>query len=61
MVRDGRTTIMDLEVGAPGSKIAYFYKRFEGNTADSTDKPEALRGPIGWRQIRQPLCITLSQ
>ncbi|WP_206080451.1 amidohydrolase family protein [Mangrovimonas sp. CR14] len=32
MVRDGRTTIMDLEVGAPGSKVDAFYKGREGKS-----------------------------
>ena len=32
MVRDGRTTVLDLEVGAPGEKIDDFYKRHEGNS-----------------------------
>jgi len=31
MVRDGRTTIMDLEVGAVGDKLGEWYKRREGN------------------------------
>ena len=31
MVRDGRTTIMDLEIGAPGNQVDDFYKKFEGN------------------------------
>jgi len=32
MMRDGRTTIMDLEVGAFGEKIDEWYKRREGNS-----------------------------
>ncbi|SIO14437.1 amidohydrolase family protein [Algoriphagus halophilus] len=32
MLRDGRTTIMDLEVGAYGPKLDEWYKRHEGNT-----------------------------
>ena len=32
MLRDGRTTIMDLEVGAYGPKIDEFYKNREGNS-----------------------------
>ncbi|MFH6767213.1 amidohydrolase family protein [Gaetbulibacter aquiaggeris] len=32
MLRDGRTTIMDLEVGAYGPKLGEWYKRHEGNT-----------------------------
>ncbi|UCF94555.1 MAG: amidohydrolase family protein, partial [Desulfobacterales bacterium] len=31
MLRDGRTTIMDLEIGAYGPKIDEFYKKREGN------------------------------
>lgn len=31
MLRDGRTTIMDLEIGAHGSKLGEWYKRREGN------------------------------
>lgn len=31
MLRDGRTTIMDLEIGAYGPKLDEFYKRREGN------------------------------
>jgi hypothetical protein len=32
MVRDGRTTIMDLEIGAFGEKVDEWYKRREGNS-----------------------------
>lgn len=32
MLRDGRTTIMDLEIGAYGPKLDEFYKRREGNS-----------------------------
>ncbi|NIS52564.1 MAG: amidohydrolase family protein, partial [Phycisphaerae bacterium] len=32
MLRDGRTTIMDLEIGAHGPKLNEWYKRREGNT-----------------------------
>ncbi len=32
MLRDGRTTIMDLEVGSYGPKINEFYKKREGNS-----------------------------
>ncbi|PQP33575.1 hydrolase, partial [Desulfobacteraceae bacterium SEEP-SAG9] len=32
MVRDGRTTIMDLEIGAHGPKLDDWYKLHEGNT-----------------------------
>lgn len=31
MLRDGRTTIMDLEIGAPGPMVDAFYKSREGN------------------------------
>ncbi|MEZ5199672.1 MAG: hypothetical protein R2764_25810, partial [Bacteroidales bacterium] len=32
MLRDGRTTIMDLEIGTPGPKIDEFYKSHEGKS-----------------------------
>ncbi len=32
MVRDGRTTVMDLEIGAFGEKVDEWYKRREGNS-----------------------------
>ena len=32
MLRDGRTTIMDLEIGAHGPKLNEWYKRREGNS-----------------------------
>ena len=32
MLRDGRTTVMDLEIGAHGPKLDEWYKRREGNS-----------------------------
>lgn len=62
MVRDGRTTIMDLEIGAPGNKVDDFYKRIEGNTplnigvavAHEFARAEVLDGFTDWKHLHTP-------
>ena len=62
MVRDGRTTIMDLEIGAPGNQVDDFYKKIEGNTpinlgvavAHEFARAEVLDGFTDWKYLHTP-------
>lgn len=62
MVRDGRTTIMDLEVGAPGNQVADFYTKIEGNTplnlgvsvSHEFARAEVLDGFKDWKYLHTP-------
>jgi len=45
MVRDGRTTIMDLEIGAFGEKVDEWYKRREGNSRSISEFPLPTNSP----------------
>jgi len=62
MLRDGRTTIMDLEVGAYGPKIGEFYKQREGNSpinfgvsvAHEFARAAVLDGFTDWRYFYTP-------
>ncbi len=62
MVRDGRTTIMDLEVGAPGSKVDAFYKAREGKSpinfgvsvAHEFVRAAVLDGVDNWQTFHTP-------
>ncbi|SCY69753.1 amidohydrolase family protein [Desulfoluna spongiiphila] len=62
MVRDGRTTIMDLEIGAPGNQVADFYKKMEGNAplnigvavAHEFARAEVLDGFKKWKYLHTP-------
>lgn len=65
MVRDGRTTIMDLEVGAPGNQVAEFYKRIKGNTpinqgvsvSHEFARAQVLDGYKDWKYLHTPDAI----
>ena len=65
MVRDGRTTIMDLEVGAPGNQVADFYKKVAGNTpinlgisvSHEFARAEVLDGYKDWKYFHTPDAI----
>ncbi len=62
MVRDGRTTIMDLEVGAYGPNIDKFYKKHEGNSpinfgvsvAHEFARAAVLDGFSDWKYLNTP-------
>ncbi|PMH44620.1 hydrolase [Vibrio sp. 10N.286.49.B3] len=62
MLRDGRTTILDLEVGAHGSKIDEFYKAREGKAplnfgaavAHEFARAEVLDGFNYWKYLNTP-------
>ena len=62
MVRDGRTTIMDLEVGAFGEKIDEWYKRRDGNSpinygiavAHEFARAAVLDGFKDWKYLYTP-------
>ena len=62
MVRDGRTTVMDLEVGAPGTKVAAWYKKRKGNTpinygvsvSHEFARAEVLDGFTDWKYYYTP-------
>ena len=62
MVRDGRTTIMDLEIGAHGPKLDDWYKLHEGNTpinygvavAHEFARASVLDGFNDWKYINTP-------
>lgn len=59
MIRDGRTTIMDLEVGSPPTKIDEFYKKFAGNSilnygtcvSHEFARAEVLDGFDDWKHL----------
>lgn len=65
MLRDGRTTIMDLEVGAYGTKIEEFYKKREGNSpinfgvsvSHDFARAAVLDGFDDWKYIYSPDAI----
>ena len=62
MMRDGRTTIMDLEVGAFGEKVDEFYRQREGNSpinfgvavAHEFARAAVLDGFGDWKYINTP-------
>jgi len=62
MLRDGRTTILDLEVGAHGPKLAEFYKKLEGTAplnygvavAHEFARAEVLDGFTDWKYFNTP-------
>ena len=65
MLRDGRTTIMDLELGAHGPKINEWYKRREGNAplnfgvavSHEFARSEILDGYKDWEYLYSPDAI----
>jgi len=65
MLRDGRTTIMDLEIGAHGPKLNEWYKRREGNAqvnfgaavAHEFARAEVLDGFKDWEYFYTPDAI----
>ncbi len=65
MLRDGRTTIMDLEIGAHGPKLNEWYKRREGNAplnfgaavAHEFARSEILDGFKNWEYLYTPDAI----
>jgi len=66
MLRDGRTTIMDLEIGAHGPKLNEWYKRREGNASlnfgvsvgHEFARAEVLDGFKDWKYLYTPDAIT---
>ncbi len=62
MLRDGRTTIMDLELGAYGPKVDEFYKKREGKAplnygvavAHEFARAAVLDGFTDWKYINSP-------
>ena len=62
MLRDGRTTIMDLEIGAHGPKLDEWYKRREGNSpinfgiavAHEFARAAVLDGFNDWKYLYTP-------
>ena len=65
MVRDGRTTIMDLEVGSYGPNIDRFYKKLEGNSpvnfgvsvSHEFARAAVLDGFSNWKYLNTPDAI----
>ena len=65
MVRDGRTTIMDLEVGSYGPNIDRFYKKLEGNSpvnfgvsvSHEFARAAVLDGFSDWKYLNTPDAI----
>ena len=65
MLRDGRTTIMDLELGAHGPKLNEWYKRREGNAplnfgvsvSHEFARAEILDGYKDWKYLYSPDAI----
>ena len=65
MLRDGRTTIMDMEIGAHGPKLNEWYKRREGKTpvnfgvavAHEFARAEILDGFKDWKYLYTPDAI----
>jgi len=65
MLRDGRTTIMDMEIGAHGPKLNEWYKRREGNAplnfgvavAHEFARAEVLDGFKDWKYLYTPDAI----
>jgi len=66
MLRDGRTTIMDLEIGAHGPKLNEWYKRREGkaplnfgvSVAHEFARAEILDGFKDWKYLYTPDAIS---
>ena len=66
MLRDGRTTIMDLEIGAHGPKLDEWYKRREGNApvnfgvavAHEFARAAVLDGFNDWKYLYTPDAVT---
>lgn len=62
LLRDGRTTLLDLEIGAHGPKLAEWYKRREGNApvnfgvavAHELARAEVLDGFKDWKYLYTP-------
>jgi hypothetical protein len=62
MLRDGRTTLLDTEIGAHGPKLGEWYKRREGNTpvnygvavAHEFARAEVLDGFTDWKYFYTP-------
>jgi len=62
MLRDGRTTVMDLELGAHGPKVNEWYKRREGKTpinfgvavSHEFARAEILDGFKDWKHLYSP-------
>ena len=62
MLRDGRTTLLDTEIGAHGPKLDEWYKRHEGNTpvnygvavAHEFARAEVLDGFTDWKYLYSP-------
>ena len=62
MLRDGRTTIMDLEIGAHGPKLNEWYKKHEGNSsinygvavAHEFARAAVLDGFTDWKYLYTP-------
>jgi len=62
MLRDGRTTIMDLELGSYGPNVDKFYKKHEGNSpvnfgvsvAHEFARAAVLDGFSDWRYMNSP-------
>lgn len=62
MVRDGRTTIMDLEIGAPGTEVNRFYEKCKGKTpinlgvavSHEFARAEVLDGYREWNYLHTP-------
>lgn len=69
MLRDGRTTILDLEIGAHGPKVAEFYKRREGTApinygvavAHEFARAAVLDGFSDWKYLNTPDAIQSRQ
>ena len=65
MLRDGRTTILDLEIGAHGPKLDEFYERFEGKAplnfgaavAHEFARAAVLDGFSDWKYLNTPDAI----
>jgi len=62
MLRDGRTTLLDTEIGAHGPKLSEWYKRREGNSslnygvavAHEFARAEVLDGFTDWKYLYTP-------
>lgn len=62
MLRDGRTTIMDLEFGAPGGKVGAFYEKVKGNSplnlgvavSHEFARAEVMDGFTDWKYFHTP-------
>jgi hypothetical protein len=62
MLRDGRTTLLDTEIGAHGPKLDEWYKRREGKApvnfgvavADEFARAEVLDGFTDWKHLYTP-------